>query len=130
MAPQEIYHGFNPWPQSLVIKVEIQTMDTAEVKTGPALVDSGSTSSLMSQSYVEHNRLNTWKLAWPVPVHNVDGSLNEDGSITQIVDVILCVDGHSERTTFAVVNLSKLVIHYPQIHLACGAQPRDQMADS
>ena len=40
----------------------------------------------------------------------MDGSLNEDGSITQIVDVILHVDGHSERTTFTVANLGKLDI--------------------
>ena len=43
-------------------------------------------------------------------MHNVDSSLNEDGSITQIVDAILHIDGHSERTTFAVANLSKLDI--------------------
>jgi len=77
---------------------------------GPALIDSGATSSFMSQSYIECNRLNTQKLSWLIPVHNVDGSLNEDGSITQIVNAILCVDGHSERTTFAVANLSKLDI--------------------
>ena len=43
-------------------------------------------------------------------MHNVDGLLNKDGSITQVLDVILHVDGHSERTTFAVANLSKLDI--------------------
>ena len=59
-------------------------------------------------------------------MHNVDGLLNEDGSITQIVDAILHVDGHSERTTFSVANLSKLDIilgftwlteHNPEINL-------------
>jgi len=40
----------------------------------------------------------------------MDGLLNEDGSITQIVDAILRVDGHSERTMFAVANLGKLDI--------------------
>ena len=109
-APQEICHSLNPQRRSLVIKVEIQTTGTAEVKTGPALVDSGATSSFMSRSYVECNQLNTRKLTRPIPVHNVDGSLNEDGSITQIVDAILRVDGHSERTTFAVANLGKLDI--------------------
>jgi len=37
----------------------------------------------------------------------VDGSPNESGSITEIVDAILCFDGHSERTMFAVTNLGR-----------------------
>jgi len=108
--PKKYVMASTPGPSSLVIKVEIQTMDTAEVKMGPALVDSEATLSFMSQSYVECNQLNTRKLTWPIPVHNMDSSLNEDGSITQIVDAILHIDGHSERTTFAVTNLSKLDI--------------------
>ena len=99
-----------PGPRSLVIKAEIQTTDTAEVKTGPALVDSGATLSFMSRSYVERNRLNTWKLAWLIPVHNVDGSLNEYDSINQIMNAILHVNGHLEKNMFAVTNLSKLDI--------------------
>jgi len=37
----------------------------------------------------------------------VDGLLNEGGSITKIVDTILCVNSNSERTTFPVANLGK-----------------------
>ena len=51
-----------PGPKSLVIKVEIQTTDIAEVKSGPALVDCGATSQFMDCDYVEWNRLTTWKL--------------------------------------------------------------------
>ena len=40
----------------------------------------------------------------------MDGSLNEDGSVTKIIDAILHVDGHSEKTTFAVTNHEKLEI--------------------
>ena len=51
-----------PGPKSLVIKVEIQTTDTAEVKSGPALVDCRATGQFMDRNYVERNRLTTWKL--------------------------------------------------------------------
>jgi len=37
----------------------------------------------------------------------VDGSPNEAGSIMEIVDAILHLDGHSERTTFLVTSLGK-----------------------
>ena len=51
-----------PGPKSLTIKVEIQTMDTVEIKSGPALVDCGATGQFMDWDYVEHNQLSTRKL--------------------------------------------------------------------
>jgi len=63
--------------------------------------------SFMSRNYVECHRLTTQKLGRLIPVYNVDGSSNESGSITEIVDAILHFDGHSERTTFAVTNLGR-----------------------
>ena len=38
---------------------------------------------------------------------NVDGSPNEVGSITEIIDAILCYEGHTERTSFVVTSLGK-----------------------
>ena len=40
-------------------------------------------------------------------MYNVDGSLNEAGSITEAVTLLLCYKNHSERTTFCVTNLGK-----------------------
>ena len=96
-----------PSPKSLVIKVEIQTTDTAEVKSGPMLIDCRATGQFMDHDYVEWNRLTTWKLQCAIPVFNVDGSPNEAGSITEIVDTILCYEGHTERTSFTVTSLGK-----------------------
>ena len=96
-----------PGPKSLVIKVEIQTTDTAEVKSGPALIDCGATCQFMDHDYVEWNMLTTWKLRRAIPVFNVDGSPNEAGSITEIVDVILHYKEQMERTSFMVISLGK-----------------------
>jgi len=64
-----------------------------EVRAGPDLIDSGATSLFMSQGYVEHHILTTWKLQYPIAVYNVDA--------------ILCMNGHSKRTNFAVTNIGK-----------------------
>ena len=105
--PKQYVVAATPGPKSLVIKVEIQTTDTAEVKSGPALVDCRATGQFMDCDYVEWNRLTTWKLRCAIPVFNVDGSPNEAGSIMEIVDAILHYEGHTECTSFAVTSLGK-----------------------
>jgi hypothetical protein len=96
-----------PGPKSLVIKVEVQTTDTVEVKSSPALVGCGAIGQLMDCVYVERNRLTTQKLHCPIPVFNVDGSPNEAGSITEIINSVLRYDGHTGWTSFAVTSLGK-----------------------
>ena len=96
-----------PGLKLLTIKVEIQTTDTAEIKSGPALVNCRATSQFIDQDYVEHNWLSTWKLQCAIPVFNVDGTCNKAGSITEIVDTILWYDGHMECMSFTVTNLRK-----------------------
>ena len=69
------------------------------------------------------------KLAQPIPVYNVDGTLNEAGSITEVVSLILHYNNHSERMTFCVTNLGtqKLILrhswlrkHNPEIDWSTG----------
>ena len=91
----------------LTIKVEIQNTDTVEIKSGPALVNCGATGQFMDQDYVKRNQLSTRKLQHAIPVFNVDGTHNEAGLITEIVDTILQYNGHTERMSFAVTNLGK-----------------------
>ena len=85
-----------PRPRSLGVKVEIQTTDTAEVRAGPALIDSRATSLFMSWGYVKCHRLTTWKLQHSIVVYNVDGLLNEARSITEVVNAILHVNRHTK----------------------------------
>jgi hypothetical protein len=82
--------------RSLKLKVEIETTDTGEVKSLSALVDSGATGRFIDQDFVKANRLRTRTLSRPIPVRNVDGTLNEAGSITEMVDLILRYKNHSE----------------------------------
>ena len=112
--PQKYVITAVPSPKSLIVKVEIQTTDTTEGRSGPALIDSGATGLFMDQRYVECYKLATQKLHHPIAVYNVDGSPNEAGCITETVEVILRLNGHSEQVNFTVTNLGKhnLILGY------------------
>ena len=92
-------------PNSLSLKVELQTTDTAYVVGVMALLDCGATGSFIDTDFVTKHRLMVRQLVQPIPVYNVDGSSNEAGAITAVVDVILQYRDHSERTPLAVTNL-------------------------
>jgi len=46
-------------------------------------------------------------LSQPIPVFNVDGSLNEAGSITKVTNMIMTYKGHSERILLTVTQPGK-----------------------
>ena len=71
------------------------------------LVDSGATGEFIDQDYAKSCQFNLVKLTQPIPVYNVDGTPNEAGSITEVVNLILRYKNHSEWTTFAVTCLGK-----------------------
>ena len=93
-------------PTSLKLKVEIETTDTAEKKSVSALVDCGATGEFIDRHYAKSSPFNLVKLTKPIPVYNIDSTLNEAGSITEVVSLILHYKNHSERT-FAVCGLCK-----------------------
>src|SRR3981189_2347389 len=72
-----------------------------------ALVDCSATSLFVDTEYVRSNNISTRRLTTPIPVYNVDGTVNEAGAITEIADVILRYKGHAEQTQFAVTLLGK-----------------------
>jgi len=58
--------------------------------------------------------MNTWTLSCNIPVFNVDGSPNEAGQISKVVDVVLRYKTHSERILLAISGLGKqsLILGY------------------
>ena len=79
----------------------------SDARTFPlkALLGSGSTGSCISRKFVNDNKIRTRKTAIPAPVHNADGMLNKNGSITKYVFLRLSVGDHMEQLKFAVANL-------------------------
>jgi hypothetical protein len=99
---------------SLVVDVEIESMDTTVKRCTQALIDCGATGSFIDIEWAKLNNVPTRPLSKPIPVYNVDGTANDAGAITDIADVILRYRNHSERTQLAVTRLGKqsLILGY------------------
>ena len=82
-------------------------MDMVEKKSITSLVDCRATGKFIDWHYAKSNCLNLVKLSQPIPMYNIDGTLNKASSITEVVNLILHYKNHSERTTFAVSGLGK-----------------------
>jgi len=99
---------------SLLLPVEIGTTDTSELHSIKALLDCGATGSFIDRDFVCSKGMNTQTLSWNISVFNVNGSPNEAGQITEVVDVVLRYKTYSERMLLAVSRLGKqsLILGY------------------
>ncbi len=79
-----------------MLPIHLKTTDTMEEALSKAIVDTGTTGDFIDQDFVQNAKLPTHKLLQLIPVYNVDGSLNEAGSIHKVVDMIMTYSGHSE----------------------------------
>src|SRR6266545_5173030 len=91
----------------IMLPIHLKTMDTMEETSTEAMVDTGATEDFIDQDFVTRVKLLTHKLSQPIPVYNMDGMLNEAGSIHEVVDVIMSYEQHSERILLAVTCLGK-----------------------
>jgi hypothetical protein len=76
--------------------VELKTTDIAEIKSTSALVDCGATGEFIDQHYARSFQFCLLKLFEPIPVFNIDGTPNKDGSVMEVVDLILQYKTHSK----------------------------------
>jgi len=72
-----------------------------------AMVDTRATGDFIDQDFVTQAKLPTHKLSQLILVYNVDGTLNEAGSIHKVIVMIMTYNQHSERILLAVTHLSK-----------------------
>jgi len=99
---------------SLLLPVEIGTTDMSELYSVKALLDCGATGSFIDRDFVRSKGMNTRTLSHNISVFNVDGSPNEAGQISEVVNVVLQYKTHSERMLLAVSGLGKqnLILGY------------------
>jgi hypothetical protein len=90
-----------------MILIHLKTTDMLEEVNSEAMVNSGATGDFIDEEFVERTKLPMRCLSVPVPVYNVDGSLNEAGSINRVVDILMTYERHSERILLAVTKLGK-----------------------
>ena len=69
----------------------------------------------MDIGYVERNKITLRKLTQSIPVNNMDSSSNTNGPVTEVADVVLNYNGHTERMVFALMQLEKedLILELP-----------------
>ena len=85
-----------------MLLIHLKTTDMREEALSEAIVDTGATGDFIDQDFVQNAKLPTRKLLQPILVYNVDGTLNEAGSIHEIVDMIMSYGGHSEQIILVV----------------------------
>jgi len=91
----------------IILLIEVSTTDTSEVHSVKALLDSGATGKFIDRDFIRTKGINTQSISCPIPVYNVDGSPNEAGQISEVVDVVLHYKTHSERTLLTVSSLGR-----------------------
>src|SRR5258708_837525 len=124
VPPPTIYILSKNSPHSLNIQVKLTSLTSLASASISMLLDSGATGMFINQSFVQKHQLETTPLPQPVLMCNVNGSPNENGSVTEEVHITLCFGRHSERAHLTVANLrqqtviighSWLTLHNPEV---------------
>jgi hypothetical protein len=99
---------------SLTVEVDIESMDTAVRRCTQALIDCSATGCFIDIEWAKLNNVPTCPLTKPIPVYNIDSTTNDTSAITDIADVILHYENHSECTQLAIMCLGKqsLILGY------------------
>jgi len=120
---------------SIILPIEVSTTDTSEVHSIKALLDSEAAGNFIDRDFVQMKGINTRSISHPILVYNVDGSPNEAGQISEVVDIVLRYKTHSERMLLAVSSLGKqnmilgytwLKDHNPEVNWQTGEVQMNQ----
>jgi hypothetical protein len=86
------------------IKLSLCGLD-GRVQRAHAMIDSGAEGIFLNRKYVEKNRLECVRLQRPIPMFNIDGTLNKDGSIEETISIQVKGAGHVENLRCFVTEL-------------------------
>ena len=104
-ATPKIYVLSKNSPRSLNLTVILRSATSLCPVTTSALLDSGATGMFVNRDFVQKHNIETTPLLQPIPVHNVDGTLNENGLVTEEAHVLLQIGSHQEHARLVVTNL-------------------------
>src|SRR5258708_30391255 len=110
VPPPVIYVLLKNSPCSLNVQVELTSLTSLASVSTSALLDSRATGMFINWSFVQKHQLETIPLPQPVLAHNVDGSANQNGSVTEHVPITLRFGCHSKRPHLAVMNLGQQTV--------------------
>ena len=96
--------------REVTVKIGLERIDMQEGITVEALLDSGMTGLVMSSEFTRKQRFKLKKLERPMNVRNVDGSLNKERPIENMVEVNIYYQGHRERVEIDVIGRQKWTV--------------------
>src|ERR1700677_4801347 len=104
---------------SVLVNIGLKTLDTHNSINIDSFLDCGASGLFIDKQFVELNDITTRKLPRPIPIYNVDGTLNEGGTIKEAVDLIVSHGNHKERATFWVCSLGadRVILGLPWLRL-------------
>ena len=77
------------------------------------MVDSGATTKFLHRRFVLENQVATRKLARPIPLYNIDGTENRDGTISEVAVLDMAIGDHREKVVFVVTDIGEEDDHRP-----------------
>jgi len=110
LKPKHYFVQMTRSQSELMINVGLHTMDTHRMVDVKALLDSGATGMFIDKKFAEGNGITMRPLNKPIRVYNVDGTLNQGGSITHEVTLMMSHKGHKEKAVFEVCDLGKSTV--------------------
>jgi len=96
--------------REVTVKIRLERIDTQEGVTVEALLDSGVTGLVMSSKFARKQGFKLKKLERPMNVRNVDGSLNKEGPIENMMEVNIYYKRHRERMEIDVIGGQKWTV--------------------
>src|SRR5258707_6618420 len=105
VPPPAIYVLSKNSPHSLNIQVKLTSLTSLASVSMSTLLDSRATGMFINWSFMQKHHLETTPLPQPILVCNVNGSPNENGSVTEEVHITLHFECHSERAHLVVTKL-------------------------
>src|SRR5260370_20560756 len=104
IPPPSIYVLSKESPHSINILIKLTSVPSLLKVSSSMLLDSGATGMFINKSFIEKHHLKTYPLAHAVPVHNIDGSSNDNSFIMEEAHIILRFGMHTEQAHLAVTN--------------------------
>jgi len=87
----------------VTVKIRLERIDIQERIMVEALLDSGATGLVMSSEFARKQGFKLKRLERLMNVRNMDGSLNKEGPIENMVEVNIYYQGYRERMEIDVI---------------------------
>jgi len=101
------------------IPLRLNTIDSNTPMSVEALIDSGATGMFIDIEIIRSKNIWTHRLPRAIPVYNIDGTPNEAGHITEVVDLNSPIQGSLRMGDIPRYG-NRLNYDHPRAHMAHG----------